>query len=212
MTKASDLYEVLGVDRTASTDDVRKAYRRKAKSTHPDVPGGSPERFQSVALAHRVLSDETSRAKYDATGSTEETTINEQRARALQIIASQIETFLTSPGAIYRKLVDEMRIQLDRLIVDDRRQRRSIEEGIAAVEKLRARFKAKKGADVIGGMLDTKIADARKVLGQIDDHIAVLALAKTIIEDAEFVPEAEPTAFAAYGFRMTTTSSGTSTT
>lgn len=62
-----DLYETLGVSRDATVDQIRKAYRAKAKTTHPDA-GGVREHFEELALAHTVLSDEEKRRVYDTTG------------------------------------------------------------------------------------------------------------------------------------------------
>jgi molecular chaperone DnaJ len=64
---AADHYEVLGVDRDASADEIKKAYRRLARELHPDV-NPSPEaaeRFKSVTHAYDVLSDPKQREQYD---------------------------------------------------------------------------------------------------------------------------------------------------
>jgi molecular chaperone DnaJ len=64
----SDYYETLGVDRTASQDDIKKAFRRLARETHPDANPGDPEaehRFRQIAEAYEVLSDPAKRARYD---------------------------------------------------------------------------------------------------------------------------------------------------
>ncbi len=61
-------YEVLGVKRDASPDDIRKAYRQLAKQLHPDLNPGKPEaeaRFKSVTAAYDLLSDADKRARYD---------------------------------------------------------------------------------------------------------------------------------------------------
>ena len=52
-----DLYRLLGIKRGATKEEVRKAYRRKAKVSHPDK-GGSAEAFSALTVAHEVLSDE----------------------------------------------------------------------------------------------------------------------------------------------------------
>lgn len=59
-----DLYEVLGVARDASTAELRRAYRRRVRVTHPDA-GGDPQRFREVQEAWEVLSDPRGRAAYD---------------------------------------------------------------------------------------------------------------------------------------------------
>ncbi|MDP5227206.1 MULTISPECIES: J domain-containing protein [Arthrobacter] len=58
-------YEVLGVAVTASTQEIKVAYRKAARITHPDH-GGDPERFRAVTRAYEVLVDEKARAAYDA--------------------------------------------------------------------------------------------------------------------------------------------------
>jgi len=65
-----DFYEVLGVSRNASPDDIKKAYRRLARQYHPDVnkDNGADEKFKEIAAAYEVLSDEDKRARYDRFG------------------------------------------------------------------------------------------------------------------------------------------------
>ena len=67
-----DYYKILGISRNASTDDIRKAYRKLAMQYHPDRnPGDAPseERFKEVNEAYQVLSDSQKKAHYDRLGS-----------------------------------------------------------------------------------------------------------------------------------------------
>ncbi len=66
-----DLYDVLGIARGASTDEIRKAYRKLAKKFHPDMNPGdkkAEEKFKEITAAHEVLSDERKRKLYDEFG------------------------------------------------------------------------------------------------------------------------------------------------
>ncbi|MCC8097448.1 MAG: molecular chaperone DnaJ [Eubacterium sp.] len=71
MADKRDYYEVMGVDKSASQDQIKKAYRKKAKECHPDFHPNDPEaeaKFKELNEANEVLSDPDKRAAYDRYG------------------------------------------------------------------------------------------------------------------------------------------------
>jgi curved DNA-binding protein len=70
MAPARDFYEVLGVPRTASQDEIQRAYRKLARKYHPDVNKApdAEDRFKEASEAYAVLSDPEQRKRYDAFG------------------------------------------------------------------------------------------------------------------------------------------------
>ena len=66
-SSGTDPYTTLGVDKTATKDQIKKAYYDRAKQHHPDV-GGDPESFLPVKLAYETLIDDERRAFFDTFG------------------------------------------------------------------------------------------------------------------------------------------------
>jgi len=71
MAKQKDFYAILGVARTATADEIKKAYRKLARKHHPDLNAGNKqaeERFKEISVAHDVLTDPEKRKLYDEFG------------------------------------------------------------------------------------------------------------------------------------------------
>jgi molecular chaperone DnaJ len=71
MSGEDDLYKLLGLERNANVDDIRKAYKELSRIHHPDK-GGDEEMFKKINRANEILSDPEKRQMYDVTGSTQE--------------------------------------------------------------------------------------------------------------------------------------------
>lgn len=67
---SSSLYETLGISKGASSDEIKKAYRKLARQYHPDInkEPGAEEKFKEINAAYEILSDETKRRQYDQYG------------------------------------------------------------------------------------------------------------------------------------------------
>jgi DnaJ-class molecular chaperone len=66
---SNDPYEVLGLTKAATADDIKKAYRKLVRTSHPDLhpdDAGAEARFKSISAAYEILKDPETRARYDA--------------------------------------------------------------------------------------------------------------------------------------------------
>lgn len=67
---SKDYYNILGINKNASADQIKKAFREKAHQCHPDKKGGDEAKFKELNEAYQVLSDQTKRSQYDQYGQT----------------------------------------------------------------------------------------------------------------------------------------------
>lgn len=65
---AKDYYKTLGVEKKATKDDIKKAFRKLAHQYHPDKKGGDEQKFKEASEAYQILSDDRKRAEYDSYG------------------------------------------------------------------------------------------------------------------------------------------------
>src|SRR5271168_1195178 len=63
-------YDILGVQKNASEEDIKTAFRKLAQKYHPDKKGGDEAKFKELSEAYAVLADKKKRAEYDAYGKT----------------------------------------------------------------------------------------------------------------------------------------------
>ena len=65
---SKDYYQILGVEKKANTDEIKKAFRKLAHKYHPDKRGGDEAKFKEISEAYGVLSNEKKRQEYDTYG------------------------------------------------------------------------------------------------------------------------------------------------
>ncbi|PFH60981.1 hypothetical protein XA68_18454 [Ophiocordyceps unilateralis] len=156
---AVEPYEILGLDRSATPEQIRSAYRKAALKNHPDkVPEGQKaaahSKFQSIAFAYAVLSDPARRKRFDATGSTAESVVDSDSFEWSDFYREQFKDAVSAEAiekfareykssdeekddvlAAYEECQGDMdgvyeRVILSNVISDDARFRRIIDEAI----------------------------------------------------------------------------------
>lgn len=170
-----NLYETLGVDPAASAEEVRAAYRKRAKKAHPDT-GGTAEEFQALSRALRILDDPEKRAKYDR-GENPDDSPDNSHARMLSRVASLFTMVFSGVeergnDATLVDIMDMVDGVLDGTIKRKEAERRDIEEGIRKLERRKGRFTGPEATvALLEAMLDKPIQMARRALKNINTSI-----------------------------------------
>jgi curved DNA-binding protein CbpA len=179
-----NFYEILGVDRTATTKQISTAYRNLAKAKHPDV-GGNQQEFAEIARAADVLCDPAMREKYDSTGETERD-LNGVDALALELLlgifAQAIEKSL-SPMASNMNLKLFVATQLET-------QKRAIHETKVQLQLRHEKLKSVAGSmkikdnglDLLAPRILGMASSITERLSKSDNDIATHERAQTILD------------------------------
>lgn len=189
-------YEVLGVEKGAGAAAIKRAYRKKAKKTHPDT-GGSADEFLPVQAAFLLLTDDRRRRHYDETGDDAESPPDNKLNAALEHIAEMLGAILggdSDPDLSMDDLAEAMRKHMRGEIEKLKTNKKKADRAIKRAEKLQKRFKRKKGSNEIASMLNHHIAAFRNTIVEIDKGIEVSEMVIVLLEDYECPPMTRPTA------------------
>lgn len=147
-------YEILGVDAKASKETIKKAYRRKAKQSHPDK-GGDALEFRDLAKAYRLLTDDAKRERYDRTGE-ECDSEGVQRSEAVVLLAKMftevIQEFLQTGGSNLA-LVKALRHRLHRCRETAIGDNQNLVSRLAKLKKAQSQLKNKGKTTLLETML-----------------------------------------------------------
>lgn len=175
-------YEILGVDRDASQDDIKRAYRRKAQDAHPDR-GGDAAMMRALALAHEILGDSDKRAEYDSMG--QEGSANSLDHDAWSLVATHINQAFEvtdNPVESLHEVLDGIRDQIE----SDRQKHRA--KNVKLLTKLKAfkqRNKPSEARDRIEKHLLHSIEMNKQAIARADQGLKLHARAVEMIADLE---------------------------
>lgn len=175
-------YETLGVAQNADSHQIRAAYRKKAGRAHPDK-GGSAHEMASINRAYAVLSDQTARTRYDSTGTDSAAPSLEQQAQTALI--SLINQILDQTNES-QDLLALCKQQILQQQADIKAKQRVAHQQIVALKRRRKRLKHEGSHNLIGDLIDSKIATHEQTIAQLDSGFACSELALKMLAAYEY--------------------------
>ena len=185
-----DLYKILGIKRNASPEEIKKAYKRTAKKTHPDK-GGSDEEFQETNKAYEVLSNTKLRKHYDEHGTIDENDGPDKHS-AMKDVAQIFEMVITKneERIDYVNIITEMLSVFDQGKKSTKKSILESKKKIPYYEKIASRIatddeKENIFESFIGGKisdLNHTIASAEEQLNRIEESIAIVEIYSCTVE------------------------------
>ena len=180
------LYNVLDIEETASKEEIKKAYRKRARETHPDTNKGKEEEFIDVNKAYLVLADDLKRSKYDQTGQEDFRDNISERAMGL---LSQLFTDTIAQCNEELFYIDIMKVIKDTIVAMEQNQKKIKEEGqkrISFLEKLLPKIKNKGDKPVFESVIQKLIQGTKMKIAQIEDEEKVGELALLLLQNYSF--------------------------
>ncbi len=186
-----DLYQVLGVERGAAAPEIQKAYRQRAKTSHPDS-GGSVEAFSELGLAYAILSDPERRARYDRTGEADPPRPDNRDGNAVEVIAQKLGLILHAEQDVTSMDVTALLEETIRAEIDERKTAMAgLTRGIERAAKLRQRVKRRSNGDAnaLAGVLDWHEVSIRTQIKSHQRAVASMERALEILKDYSFAED-----------------------
>lgn len=182
-------YDILGVDKNASQEDIKKAFKDKAKNTHPDR-GGNEEEFKKIAEANMILSDPERRKYYDQTGSTKnhrpsfEQRLVDHLDKAIVAAIENCEISMIKKFNIVTEIINSNKQQISKFnkeINNITRKKQTLEEFVRRLSK-----KDKGSSDLLKASISNRMQMMDLTIDNIRQEIDFLENVEKFLKEYEY--------------------------
>lgn len=183
-----DPYKILGVPREATESQIRRAFRKQARTAHPDG-GGSAEAFNMLKRAYDLLSDQESRRLYDETGETEHTQIDPHQAKIIEVLSISLDMALFKLAS-NPELHNQDILQLTLCEIQEKRRAWSIEknnyeQALTVSQQLQDRFEVIEGPNLLEKVISGRIETCEKNIKSLEERISLIDQAIEWLKNAK---------------------------
>ncbi len=176
MKKRNDPYKTLGVDKSASPEQIKKARKRKAAVAHPDR-GGDHETMAEVNHAFDVLIDPERRRLYDATGETERSSNKEEQVA--QVVLQAFHHALEADAA---QVLRTARDYVSRLVAQAQVGQKELQGKREKLEKRSGRVTVNNGDNLYQMILDQQLSAIDRALAGVERQLQIFTAALEMLK------------------------------
>lgn len=195
-------YDTLGVDPNASDQELKDAYRKRARETHPDA-GGSDEAFQEVSFAFMILKDPDERAYYDRFG--EEKPKDTTENKALEQIQMAFMELLNKDPELQGDVISRIEEQLRMRRVDLKQARANCRNAESDSELIVNRFECDDDEipNVLRIAIESRLNNIRRDLQKCETELQIISDAIDLLEHFKDTNPKILTELPSYGWSRT---------
>lgn len=191
---SEDLYEFFDINKDASKEEIKKAYRKKAKETHPDKNKEKREDFEKANKYYLVLIDDKKRENYDKTGKIDNNNIN--NTVYIQFLCQLFKNMIDKcDGDFNFNIFDKMKDHINNNINNFEINKSKIKDQIKKYKKLKKRIKSKlkKEENIFLNVIDDNMKNIENRITIIDNDIKLHKEAYDYLVKGKFDFEYEET-------------------
>lgn len=181
-------YETLGVDKSATAQMIKTAYRALAAMHHPDREQGDAERMSAINKAYEVLSDPKKREHYDATGTDDATSPTDNSVRAT--LAHMFEQVIEAVNV--NDPLKAVRGALENALTHNRQRIEDLSRRVVRLHSRRDKLRTKNGVNLYLELIDARCSRMDEDIQQMTKEGKVMEAALKQLEDYEFTGDTAP--------------------
>lgn len=183
----ANYYEILGVKPGATADQIKKAYKKRAKKLHPDV-GGDVDKFQELEEAHRILSDPDERAYYDQHGKAKPAApADQKKAMLYNMLLGMMGMAIvqtTNPGTDH--LIQRMAALITEQIANAKNDVLEMGKLLIKLGAIRKRIKHKGEENVLNSLMQQQVDRVENQIAQAKHATAMFEEGLLFLRDYDY--------------------------